>query len=349
MIWSAFAELCQNLSDFDKEIAYKQKIWEFYRNAPNFHLFGVASSYVSDLRRMYQNDRVFEYNSLIISLYGYVELFVESLLKEYLAESKKQIDNYEALSSKTKEHYRKEMLAMFNRRKTPKLAHLTDAVLAANMYETFHKSEPNLLPEMFFQSGGNYNFEEITNSFCSLGLNYIKSELSLYPPLHSYYINQGYTGATLPQEKNSKLYEQLDDLVCRRNEIAHGANTGNMLDVKQIKKYKVFVYLFCSTLCCYLSDKLNEHVWNTSTYSAKVKQTFNHSIARISGEYIVFKGSPVLVKSESTRPQYWENRIEEIFVNDAPVNDYLSESGSTDKVTVKMKVAVKRKSELRFL
>lgn len=349
MTWPALAELRQNLSDFDKEIAYKEKILEFYKDSPSFRLRRAASLYVSDLRRMYRSDRIFEYNSLVISLYGYVELFVESFLKEYLDERKKQLASFEALSRKTKEHYRKEMLAMFNRRKSPKLVHLTDAVLAENLYQTFHKDEPDLLPEMFFQSGGNYNFEEITNSFYALGLNSIKSDLCHYPPLHRYFVNQGYTESTLSQEKNTKLYEQLDDLVSRRNEIAHGANSGNLLEIKQIKKYKVFVYLFCSTLCNYLSDKLNENIWNRLSESAKVKQAFNHSKARIDGEYVAYRGCAVLVKNDSSKPNYWENRIDEIYVNNTPVNDYLSESGNTDTVTVKMSVAVKRKNEIKFL
>ena len=94
MNWSALAELRQNLSDFDLEIAYKEKILEFYKNASRFSIGRAAAIYISDLRRMYRNDRIFEYNSLVISLYGYVELFVESLLKEYLEERKKQITSF---------------------------------------------------------------------------------------------------------------------------------------------------------------------------------------------------------------------------------------------------------------
>lgn len=344
MNWNSLSELHSNLKEFDQSMAYKDSIEGFYKNINNYKLKKSASDQVKKLMAMFRHDRQFEYNSFVITLYGFLELFIESMIGEYVDELRKLVKSYSGLDNKTKDHYRREMIAMYNRRKTPKLAHLTDAIVSENLYQILFSDCPKLMPEAFFQSGGNYNFEEITNSFKALGCSNIKSDIKLYDPLRSYFIS---TGAS-PNETDAELYQKLNDLVSRRNEIAHGSNKGNILSKTIIKQYKDFIRVFCESLASYLSDNILRLRWNTLTYEARCSHMFNNNRAQIKGEFLIFIGMKVIQRRNGMKPEFIENTINNVFVNGTEVTECLCEKEIDDVVVAQLECSASRGNLLRF-
>jgi len=344
MNWNSLSELQSNLAEFDKSMTYKDSLEIFYKNINRYRLKKPASDEIKNLMSMYRHDRQFEYNSIVISLYDFMELFIESIICDYVEELRKLIKSYSDLDNGTKEHYRREMIAMYNRRKTPKLAHLNDSYVSENLYKILHGDNPEILPEAFFQSGGNYNFKEITACFKSLGCTNIKSEIRLYDPLRSYFTSMG----TSPSDKDEDLYQKLDDLVSRRNEIAHGSNKGNILSKTILKQYKVFLKVFCETLASYLSDSILKKKWDTLTYEARCSHLFTNNRVQIKGDFPVFKNMNVIQYRIGLKPEYIENTIKGLSVNGIDTEEYLSQQNSPDTLVAYLENRVQRGNLLRF-
>lgn len=344
MIWNSLNDFHKNISEFEKNMAYKTQLEEFYKNVNGFRLRGAVLNYVSQLRSQYRFERQFEYKSFIISLYGYLELFIESVIAEYIDEIKKLLSSYNDLDTKTRDHYRKEMLAMYNRRKTPKIAHLTDGFISENLYKTLQKGAMEIMPEAFYQSGGNYNFGEISQSFKALGITEFVNEIKLYDPLKSYFNSLHY-----PANASSEvLFQKLDDLVVRRNEIAHGYNKENRLSNTVILQYKDFIKVFCETVIALLTDDLLRKKWNTLEYEAECSHMYQNNKVRIKGDFLVFEDMDVIQYRQGARPGYTENHIISLSVNGTMVSEHLSEENSGDNIVVQMEKAAARKALLRF-
>lgn len=344
MNWNSLSELQSNLVEFDRSMTYKDCLEDFYKNVNSYRLKKSASDSIRKLMSMYRHDRQFEYNAIVISLYGFLELFVESIICDYVEELRKMIKKFSDLENGTKEHYRHEMIAMYNRRKTPKLAHLTDSEVSENLYKILHGDNPIILPEAFFQSGGNYNFKEITACFKALGCTNIKSEIKLYDPLRSYFTSNG----TSLNSKDEDLYQKLDDLVSRRNEIAHGSNKGNILSKTILKQYKVFVKVFCESLASYLSDSILRKKWETLAYEARCSHMYSNNRVQIKGDFPVFKDMNVVQYRIGAKPEYIENTIVNLKVNGAEMDEYISQQNSPDIVVAYLDKRVQRGNLLRF-
>ena len=344
MNWNSLSELQSNLVEFDRSMTYKESVEDFYKNINSYRLKRPASDDIRKLMSMYRHDRQFEYNSIVISLYGFLELFVESIICDYVEELRKLIKNYSELDNGTKEHYRREMIAMYNRRKTPKLTHLTDSKVSENLYMILHGDNPIILPEAFFQSGGNYNYKEITSCFKALGCINIRSELKLYDPLRSYITSNG---ASL-NDKDEDLYQKLNDLVSRRNEIAHGSNKGNILSKPLLKQYKVFIKVFCESLASYLSDSILRKKWENLAYEARCSHMYSNNRVQIKGDFPVFKNTNVIQYRKGQKPEYIENTIVSLTVNGVETDEYLSQQNSPDIVVAYLANQAQRKNLLRF-
>lgn len=344
MNWNSLSELQSNLAELDRSLKYKDSLEDFYKKINSYRLKKPASDDIRNLMSMYRHERQFEYNSIIISLYGFLELFVESIICDYVDELRKLLKCFSDLEKGTKEHYRHEMIAMYNRRKSPKLSHLTDAAVSENLYKILHGDDPEIIPEAFFQSGGNYNFREITACFKALGCANIRSEIKLYDPLRSYFSSIGAT----PSDKDDDLYQKLDDLVRRRNEIAHGANKGNILSKPILKQYKDFVKVFCESLASYLSDSILKKKWDTLAYEARCSHMFSNNRAQIKGEFPVFKNLNVIQYRVGLKPEFVENNIVDLQVNGVETEEYLSQINSPDVVVAYLENQAQRGNLLRF-
>lgn len=344
MNWNSLSELQSNLAEFDKSMIYKDSLENFYKSINRYSFKKPAYDEIRNLMSMYRHDRQFEYNSIVISLYGYLELFVESIICDYVEELRKLIKSYSDLDKDTKVHYRREMIAMYNKRKSPKLAHLTDSCVSENLYNILHGDNPVIMPEAFFQSGGNYNFKEITACFKSLGCKNIISEIKQYDPLRSFFASIG----AKPSDKNEDLYQKLDDLVSRRNEIAHGSNKGNILSKNILKQYKVFLKVFCESLASYLSDSILRKKWDTLSYEARCSHMFSNNRAQLKGEFPVFKDTNVIQYRKGVKPEFIENKILNLYINGIETAEYLSQQNSTDTFVACLENKVNRGNLLRF-
>lgn len=87
----------------------------------------IKNHAVSILRKD-TDEKIYDYNANIISLYGYWEQYIEAVIKEYLTELKKLNSGNDAKNATIRFRYRNSIIDLFHKitGSSPKFRHLTN-------------------------------------------------------------------------------------------------------------------------------------------------------------------------------------------------------------------------------
>ena len=311
---------------------------------------------MSFILRKNTDEKIFDYNANIISLYGYWEQYIESVIKEYLVELKALKTGNDAKNNLIGTRYKKSIISLFNKisGNSPKFRHLTDETLINAMYIGCSQKLNDYIPEAFFQSGGNYNYSETSGCLRRLGFSSIDNELKFYPTLKAYYINQGLSDEAIKNTSVDTLYSKLNNLVTYRNEIAHGGSDGsNLLSIEVIMDYITFMKSFASSITECFNDDILAVKWSLRKCNPiEVRRTFDsiHVSELRKGAYFLDMDKDVFCyKGARSIPHYMLVKIIEMQINgiDAKSPYYLS-LDSDDVVTIKSDQDLKKGYQLKF-
>lgn len=322
-----------------------------------------ASNLVDDIKnhaisvlRKNTDEKIFDYNANIISLYGYWEQYIEAVIKEYLIELKGLNSGNDEKNTIIGARYKKSIIALFNKisGNSPKFRHLTDENLINAMYIGCSQKQNDYIPEAFFQSGGNYNYSETSDCLRRLGFSSIDNELKFYPSLKTYFVNQGMSEINLKSTSVITLYSKLNNLVSYRNEIAHGGSDGsNLLSIEDIKDYIIFMKSFASSITEYFNDDILAVKWSLRKCNyIKVRRFYdNLHVAELDkGIFFLDMNKEVFCYKGTKRiPHYMFVKIKEMKINGVNPNTpfYLS-LDSSDVITIKFEQDVKSGFQLKF-
>lgn len=341
----AYKVLHQNIEDLIREIKRVEQQSEYLHN----RLVGAITQNEKDtINKIIINkiSRIINYNASVISLYGYLELFIEELIKEYLDDYCKMVPSFNQQTIKTKDSLFDGIIDISHKISHPKMKSHSIESLVELLYNAFFNDKNTLIPELFYQSGGNYNYKEISSSFSRLGMPL--SEIRKYYPISGYIKMKG-------RERNSdesSCYEELNDLVARRNEIAHGASSSSLLSEKMMIEYAKMIDLFCQSLLSFVRDKLYEIVWTNRIDSANEPVVLGHIFHEKTAHVKMGKGSvnigdKAICYLQGAFPHYHSIQVEDIQVNGVGVSSLIL--GGNEYVTMRFDSRVRKKEKVLFL
>lgn len=172
--------------------------------------------------------RKFDYSSAIISLYGLIENYIEKFCFEYSESIENKIPSYDFLDSKfTDNHFDLsiELIKKVSEKKHIKYANISKEKLVYNLNNCLIIKQPyKLNREAFTINTGNLKHSKICDTIGYLNIK-LNDKLK---QMHSF------------SAQTENAFNKVDDLVQRRNEIAHG-NVQDILDTTEIVTYVDFV------------------------------------------------------------------------------------------------------------
>lgn len=172
--------------------------------------------------------RKFDYSSAIISLYGLIENYIEKFCFEYSEIIEKKIPSYEFLDSKfTDNHFDLsiELIKKVSEKKHLKYANINKEKLVSNLNDCLTIKQPyKLNREAFTINNGNLKHSKICDTIGYLNIK----------------LNDKLKQTQSFNTQTENAFNKVDDLVQRRNEIAHG-NVQQILDTTEIVPYVDFV------------------------------------------------------------------------------------------------------------
>ena len=355
MIANSIRIFREELNRLEKHLNRLKGIDAVRENIQNSTLVEQQKEHAAKVLTKGPDEKIFDYNANVISLYGYWEKFIESVIKEYLESLKSLHTSNDDKNTDISDRYKKSLLHLLgNIRSNHKLKHLKDRDLIDGLYKGCVLGKNEYIAEAFFQSGGNYNYSETKDCLLRLGLKEVDSEMKLYPSIVSYCISIGMTLNQVKSSSSDALYKKLDNLVVYRNEIAHGSSDGsNLLDSDELLEYVKFMEAMGNAVNDYLNDDLlKENFKITDGYLVKVRRYFpSIKSAEIKGtDYFLDKSKNVLCYTgENHYPHYCKLEIRSLWVNGSPYTErYYLSCNSTDCVTIVFNQEVKRGYTLKF-
>lgn len=203
--------------------------------------------------------KVFEYKAIIISLYGILEKFIEIWIKEYLDRLSNIVPEYTQIDEKMREkhfEFSLKLISTITSRESAKYQHLTKEQVLSNLNNCIQNpSNYKFNTEAFVLLSGNLKHNKIVELFKPLNID-LNGKLKINQTLvqHIQYERQKENIANL---ETAVLYEQINDLVERRNEIAHGSEViDNILEHSVLENYLQFLEKYCQAIFEILSEEV---------------------------------------------------------------------------------------------
>jgi len=229
-----------NLDDFVK----------YYSSTEAIHAFLNNNKFVSQFSEYnVTTQKKYEYLVAVISLYGLLERFIEDIVCEYLDKLSRLKTSYSELPDEIQKNnisLSAELLTKLGYKRYVNI--ITKEQVISSLHECLRENKSNLVGQAFVQHTANYRIDEIVNVFSRIGIkNFIgKHKSSLYFKKYYKALNS-VDDISYSDESKDRLYEKLNFLTNKRNEVAHG-DLGNIIGRESIHELVEYIRYFCMSI-----------------------------------------------------------------------------------------------------
>ena len=213
---------------------------------------------LKDHDRSFRTDkRIFEYKASIISLYGLLEKYVELWIKEYLDSLSNVVPEYNKIDQKIRDNHFELSLKLINTittRETAKYQHLTKEEVLKKLNDCIvNPTKYQINTDAFVLLSGNLKHNKIVELFNKLNLDLNEELLKNEELKNEIGLNQN----TISRIEKDILYNKINDLVERRNQIAHGSEeVDDILSISELEPYIQFLDKYCQAIFQTLFEQL---------------------------------------------------------------------------------------------
>ncbi|MEG4803979.1 MAE_28990/MAE_18760 family HEPN-like nuclease [Microcoleus sp. ARI1-B5] len=263
--------------------------------------------------RIFRTDRrIFEYKAAIISLYGLLEKYVETWIKEYLNSLSCLICDYHNLDEKIRNNHFELSLKLISTiitREIVKYQHLTKEEILRKLNTCLvNPTNYQINTEAFVLLSGNLKHDKIVELFKLFNID-LNGEL-----IKNENLNQeiGLSPDLISRTDKDILYNKINDLVERRNQIAHGSETLDILGISGLEPYIQFLEVYCQAIFETLAEKIiQQESIHTFQKIEKVVKIFSSKILAFEiDNYTIEVGDMVIV--ENAEGRFYKKPILEI-------------------------------------
>ncbi|MDX9883477.1 MAG: MAE_28990/MAE_18760 family HEPN-like nuclease [Prolixibacteraceae bacterium] len=171
----------------------------------------------------YSQKRIFNYNTLIISLYGFFEKFIENILIQYIDKVNSIFQLYNKLPEIILRNHFKLSIDLLDKIQSPRYSGpLNKEVIIQRLHECININENfQLNKEAFSQHSANFRLQVLDDIFGRVGIESLSTILKKNEKF-STYIKAKYELSEINELTSDEIFSLLNDLAERRNEVAHG-------------------------------------------------------------------------------------------------------------------------------
>ena len=255
--------------------------------------------------RSFRTDkRIFEYKASIISLYGLLEKYVELWIKEYLDSLSNVVPEYNKIDQKIRDNHFELSLKLINTittRETAKYQHLTKEEVLKKLNDCIvNPTKYQINTDAFVLLSGNLKHNKIVELFNKLNLD-LNDELLKNEELKN---EIGLNQNTISRIEKDILYNKINDLVERRNQIAHGSEeVDDILSISELEPYIQFLEKYCQAIFQTLFEQVikNESIHTFQKVENVIKIFGNKVLAFAIENYTIKVGDMLIIQTKEGR------------------------------------------------
>lgn len=290
--------------------------------------------------------RRFVYNSVIISLYGFFEQYIEELLRKYALTISEIVPIYEKLPEKVVKRHIELSYALITRNEQERFENTTSTQqIIANLHSCMNNiGSYNINAEAFSIHTANFRMSVIEQSFINFGIDGLPTKIRDAIPFVEYLRNRDPT-RNISRIKTSEAFSYLEHLVDRRNEVAHGILSSNILANDILKDYITFFHAFGKAIYDVIRRETLQYIieFRQPINIGRAVRIYNNSIVCISLHNQAIKVGDTLI-GQTPDNIYFDAIIEELRMDNIPYQ----EIQPIDTADVGIKVSFKAKDNQMF-
>jgi len=213
------------------------------------HAHAVVRDLQNHFRSKNQKDR-YDYNTIIISLYGYFERYLEDLITEYLTLVSSYVPKFSDLPSCIQEKHLVLSLDLARKADQQRFASTVRVEeIVSRLHGCFNTPEKyQLNVQAFTQHTANFRQAVVASTFNQCGIPNLGQSVRKAEPFISF----------LKQEDPDRdvdnylsggddvVFARLDDLANRRNDVAHGTPVDDILSQDLLRSYIDFIEAYAA-------------------------------------------------------------------------------------------------------
>jgi hypothetical protein len=289
--------------------------------------------------------KTFNYNCIIISLYGYFEQYLESLLQSYIQNINKIVPKYSDIPGPIKNNQLELSIKLLSVIDQPKYRDvITKAQVISNLHSCINNHENYCINvEAFSYHTANFKRNIIYETFARAGIEEIPRKLTKTASFIEYLLSKTSSAEAIEDADLSYI----DNLADRRNDVAHGVPTEDILSTELLLDYVNFFEAFGKALHEVASGYLLEfEVRKSAICIGKPIVVHNNNIVCIPIANTNIKVNDLLIAmiDNNILPYRW-GKILEIQVNNTSYTEIMS---TLNKINVALRVEFKAKDTYSY-
>lgn len=185
--------------------------------------------------------KIFEYKAIVISLYGILEKYINNWVQEHIELLPYLAKKYDDLPEKIRKNHFDlsiRLISLVSENRLSKYEHLQKEDILINLSSCLESSFLYTLNgEAFTPLSGNLKHQKIVDALNNLDID-LQRSLKTNSELKVLWVEE--YGNNI-ENRGSELFSIIDDLVTRRNDISHGANIDDILNITRFSEYIKFL------------------------------------------------------------------------------------------------------------
>lgn len=192
--------------------------------------------------------RRFDYNSVVISLYGLLEQYVEALVRDYALHLHSVTSVYTELPEAFQKAHTELSIALLGKLEQSRYRGVISArAVTAKLHSCLNGDTPFTLNlEALYQHTANFRSDVIASTLARLGVLSAPERLRQSGAMKTHLANL-YPDRDLATVTLEEIYQPINDLAERRNEVAHGS-ASSLLSNEILLDYLAACEAFCLAL-----------------------------------------------------------------------------------------------------
>lgn len=206
--------------------------------------------------------KTFNYNSIIISLYGFFERYIEETIRGYVNILSINIPFFKDIPIVIINNHLKlsvdKMNLLINKNREINDVEIYEMI--SNIESCKNKPTFRLNNEVFTYHTSNIRCEILNNMFSKVDINNISRIMMKYYKFENY-LKYKYPGRELNKIEDEVVYSYLEDLIQRRNDVAHGV-ISEILSVDILKEIIDFLLILGESLNYVIYKNLYKNLYS---------------------------------------------------------------------------------------
>lgn len=315
---SSLHEFYKNLDDlrfYMKGLDIEDKILSGPQVNPRNRQTIFVSQYLNHFTSGF-NKRRFDYNGIVVSLYGFFEQYIESTIKAYVVYMNRTVPRFSDLPSEIHKNHLQLSLDLLSRSGQSKYKdQLMIEQVISNMNSCYGVGEYRLNEEAFSQHDANFRIDNMKSIFSKIGVDGVQGKI-LKNEKFQKYISRVFSDRDLSSIDETEAFKNIDDLAERRNEVSHGMPS-QILPNQTLYEYILFFKYYSMALfeVLFASTLYYESAYHGVEIGKSIG-VFNKNIVCLNLKNVNVKVGDILIsKTNNTANPYIGSSIKEIQVN----------------------------------